>query len=92
MTPPRTPEDGGVLLAQTLRLGMDVELAGSPEEVRRAVQAYWRAGLEAPRAVAAQAITKLLDMGERPGRVEPCPACGSPLCLWCRGRWGPDGR
>ena len=64
---------------------MGVELAGSPEEVRRAVQAYWRAGLEAPRAVAARAIAKLLDMGERPGRVDVCPACGSPLCLWCAG-------
>jgi hypothetical protein len=89
MTPPRTPEDGGVPLAQALRLGMGVELAGSPEEVRRAVQAYWRAGLEAPRAVAARAIAKLLDMGERTGRVEACPACGSPLCLWCHRRATP---
>jgi hypothetical protein len=85
MTPRRSPDDGaGVLLAQALRLGIGVEFAGSPEEVRRAVRAYWRAGLEAPKAVVARAITKLLDLGERPGRVEPCPACDSPLCLWCR--------
>jgi hypothetical protein len=87
VTPPRNPDDGaGVPLAQALRLGLGVELAGTPEEVRRAAQASWRAGLEAPRAVAARAISKLLDMGERPGRVEACAACGSPLCLWCLGR------
>jgi hypothetical protein len=95
VTPPRSPDDGarerqaGVPLAQALRLGMAVELAGSPEEVRRAVQAYWRAGLEAPRAVVARAIARLLDMGERPGRVDVCPVCGSPLCLWCRRRAAP---
>jgi hypothetical protein len=85
------PSGGGLTipLAQALRLGMGVEFAGTPEEVRRAVQAYWRAGLEAPRAVVARAITRLLDLGERPGRVAVCPACGAPLCLWCQGRGAP---
>ena len=80
MAPPRTPEDGGgPRLAQALRLGMGVELAGTPEEVRRAVQAYWRAGLEAPKAVAARAITRLLDMGEPPTGWRPAPPA-APRC------------
>jgi hypothetical protein len=85
MTPRRPPEDSAGL-GWALRLGMGVELVGTPEEVRRAVRTYWRAGLEAPCPVVARAIAKLLDMGERPGQVTACPACGAPLCLWSRGR------